>query len=194
MTGVVIPSSVINLEGHVFYGCESLTSMVIPNSVKSIGAYTLYGCRGLKSVVVGESVASVGKAAFKECSGLTRLEMLTKVPPKCGKDVFVGVDKTACELVVPAGCVDVYKTAVEWGDFSKITPGESSVGEAGTPGMSVTAAGGEIVVEGVADAAVEVYGIGGSLLYSGKSHRVSVPVAGIYVVRVNGKPHKVVIK
>ena len=60
--------------------------------------------------------------------------------------------------------------------------------------MTVTAAGGEIVVEGAADAAVEVYGIGGSLLYSGKSHRVSVPVAGIYVVRVNGKPHKVVIK
>ena len=194
LTGVVIPSSVSNLGGYAFYGCESLTSMVIPNSVKSIGAYTLYGCRGLKSVVVGESVASVGNAAFKECSGLTRLEMLTKVPPKCGKDVFVGVDKTACELVVPAGCVDVYKTAVEWGDFSKITPGESSVGEVGTPGMSVTAAGGEIVVEGVADAAVEVYGIGGSLLYSGKSHRVSVPVAGIYVVRVNGKPHKVVLK
>ena len=46
----------------------------------------------------------------------------------------------------------------------------------------------------VADAAVEVYGIGGSLLYSGKSHRVSVPVDGIYVVRVNGKPHKVVVK
>ena len=46
----------------------------------------------------------------------------------------------------------------------------------------------------VADAAVEVYGIGGSLLYSGKLHRVSVPVAGIYVVRVNGKPHKVVVK
>lgn len=194
LTGVVIPSSVINLEGHVFYGCESLTSMVIPNSVKSIGAYTLYGCRGLKSVVVGESVASVGNAAFKECTGLTRLEMLTKVPPKCGKDVFVGMDKTACELVVPAGCVDAYKAAAEWGDFSKITPGESSVGEVGTPGVTVTAAGGEIVVEGVADAVVEVYGIGGSLLYSGKSHRVSVPVDGIYVVRVNGKPHKMVVK
>lgn len=194
LTGVVIPSSVINLEGHVFYGCESLTSMVIPNSVKSIGAYTLYGCRGLKSVVVGESVASVGNAAFKECTGLTRLEMLTKVPPKCGKDVFVGMDKTACELVVPAGCVDAYKAAAEWGDFSKITPGESSVGEVGTPGVTVTAAGGEIVVEGVADAVVEVYGIGGSLLYSGKSHRVSVPVGGIYVVRINGKPHKVVVK
>lgn len=194
MTGVVIPSSVINLEGHVFYGCESLTSIVIPNSVKSIGGYTLYGCRGLKSVVVGESVASVGNAAFKECTGLTRLEMLTKVPPKCGKDVFVGMDKTACELVVPAGCVDAYKAAAEWGDFSKITPGESSVGEVGTPGVTVTAAGGEIVVEGVADAVVEVYGIGGSLLYSGKSHRVSVPVDGIYVVRINGKPHKVVVK
>ena len=194
LTSVVIPSSVSNLGGHVFYGCESLTSMVIPNSVKSIGAYTLYGCRGLKNVVVGESVASVGNAAFKECTGLTRLEMLTKVPPKCGKDVFVGVDKTACELVVPEGCVDAYKTAAEWGDFSKITPGESSVGEVGTQGVTVTAAGGEIVVEGVADAAVEVYGIGGSLLYSGKSHRVSVPVDGIYVVRVNGKPHKVVVK
>lgn len=194
LTGVVIPSSVINLEGHVFYGCESLTSMVIPNSVKSIGAYTLYGCRGLKSVVVGESVASVGNAAFKECTGLTRLEMLTKVPPKCGKDVFVGMDKTACELVVPAGCVDAYKAAAEWGDFSKITPGESSVGEVGTQGVTVTAAGGEIVVEGAVDAVVEVYGIGGSLLYSGKSHRVSVPVDGIYVVRINGKPHKVVVK
>lgn len=155
MTSVVIPSSVSNLGGYVFYGCESLTSMVIPNSVKSIGAYTLYGCRGLKSVVVGESVASVGNAAFKECTGLTRLEMLTKVPPKCGKDVFVGMDKTACELVVPAGCVDAYKAAAEWGDFSKITPGESSVGEVGTQGVTVTAAGGEIVVEGVADAVVE---------------------------------------
>lgn len=190
----VIPNTVTKIGEDAFYKCELLTSMVIPNSVKSIGAYTLYGCRGLKSVVVGESVASVGNAAFKECTGLTRLEMLTKVPPKCGKDVFVGVDKTACELVVPAGCVDAYKTAAEWGDFSKITPGESSVGEVGTPGVTVTAAGGEIVVEGVADAVVEVYGIGGSLLYSGKSHRVSVPVGGIYVVRVNGKPHKMVVK
>ena len=38
----------------------------------------------------------------------------------CGREVFDGVNKTNCELIVPEGAVAAYKQAYGWNGFSNI--------------------------------------------------------------------------
>ena len=117
--------------------------------------------------------------------------MLAKTPPHCDSDVFDGVDKQACELVVPEESVELYKSTRPWSKFYKITAG---IDAAKADRVTVAAVGGEITVTGAdGDAVVEVYGVNGMLVYRGKDKSVPVPSAGIYVVRVADKTVKVTV-
>ena len=59
--------------------------------------------------------------------------------------------------------------------------------------FNVYAAEGAIVVEGAEGEPMQVYTVGGQMVYSGKAASVSSK-AGLYVVRVGNKAYKVVVK
>ncbi len=60
--------------------------------------------------------------------------------------------------------------------------------------IGVTALNREILILGAADGTpVEVYDLSGTLLYGGTDHRIAIANQGIYLVRVAGKTHKVVL-
>ena len=50
ITGVVIPTSVRNIDGFAFQGCTGITSLAIPASVTNIVDWAFDGCSNLKSV------------------------------------------------------------------------------------------------------------------------------------------------
>ncbi len=113
------------------------------------------------------------------------------MPPVCYNNVFDGVDKQTCKLVVPGESLELYEKADTWKDFYNI-----SAGIDGTKAdeVKVTATGNEITITGAADdAVVEVYGVNGALVYRGNGKSVAVPSAGIYVVRVAGRAIKVAV-
>ena len=72
-------------------------------------------------MTIGNSVTSIGEIAFYGCSGLTKLVSLAIEPPVCGYQVFEGVDKTACRLLVPEESINKYKTADKWEEFLYIS-------------------------------------------------------------------------
>ena len=121
LTSVTIGNSVTSIGQEAFCGCSGLTSVTIPNAVISIGYGAFYGCSGLTSVTIGNSVTSIGEIAFYGCSGLTKLVSLAIEPPVCGYQVFEGVDKTACRLLVPEESINKYKTADKWEEFLYIS-------------------------------------------------------------------------
>jgi hypothetical protein len=95
----VIPNSVTNIGGYVFYCCHGLTSVTIPNSVKSIGNSAFYGCDSLEDVYCyAESVPITDCCAF----GYSPILSAT--------------------LHVPAASVEVYKVAMPWCRFKAIVP------------------------------------------------------------------------
>ena len=103
-----------------FAGCSGMTELTLPNSVRSIGDYAFTYCRGLTELTLPNSITSIGDAAFSECSDLSKITSLAEIPPMCGREVFDGVNKTNCELIVPEGSVAAYKQAYGWNGFSNI--------------------------------------------------------------------------
>ncbi len=212
ITSVTIPSSVTSIQQFAFCYCSGLTSVDISNSVTSIGSYAFYGtgltsvtipssiteivnsvfdsCTGLKSVIIPSTVTKIGGYAFYRCTSLEKIECLAVTPPACESTTFYETDKSKCELIVPKGSVEDYKTADQWKDFYSIVAGINGMSQDSK--VTVSASNGVITVTGVAaNTVVEVYSISGTLVYSGTASTVAVPSAGIYVVKAAGKTVKV---
>lgn len=71
LTGVTLPSSVINIENSAFAECHWLSSLKIPDGVVNIGRAAFHSCTSLTEVSLPESVDSIGTLAFSECSSLS---------------------------------------------------------------------------------------------------------------------------
>ena len=93
LRSIVIPDTVKECEGYLFYNCLSLLSLVLPDGIKKISmnkalfmtdlryvrlpetlteipANMLGYSHSLQSVVIPESVTSIGKSAFQGCGSL----------------------------------------------------------------------------------------------------------------------------
>ena len=119
LTSVTIGNSVTSIGGEAFRGCSSLTSVAIPESVTSIGSCAFWGCSSLTSVTIPNSVTSIGKSAFAYCRALTSITCEATTPPTVGESAFYDVSKSI-PVYVPCGCVEAYKAASGWSDFTNI--------------------------------------------------------------------------
>jgi len=119
LTSVTIEDGVRYISNGMFASCTSLTSVVIPGSMETIGDGAFFYCTSLRSVTIPESVVSIGRSAFSDCRTLTSVISLNPVPPTIERYVFSGLPSNAC-LYVPAGSIDAYRTADQWGMFACI--------------------------------------------------------------------------
>ena len=119
VTEYIIGGSVTSIGNMAFYKCSSLTSVTIGESVTSIGSDAFFDCSSLTSVTIGESVTSIGSYAFYECSSLTSITCKAATPPTVGRYAFDDVS-TSIPVYVPCGCVEAYKAANGWEDFTNI--------------------------------------------------------------------------
>lgn len=88
-----LPTKVTNLGRHAFYCVDNLTTIVVPATVNSI-EFSFWGADKLQQLVI-----------------------LSKKPPK-----FIGSShlKKRCPIIVPKGCVNVYKNHPDWRRFTNI--------------------------------------------------------------------------
>ena len=116
LSSITIPDSVTRIGNYVFSNCTSLTSITIPDSVTSIGNHTFSGCSSLTSITIPDSVTSIEGWAFYYCTGLTSITIKPEEPPRGGQEMFVETNN--CPIYVPAGSVEVYKTAQYWSEYA----------------------------------------------------------------------------
>ncbi len=124
---IVIPA-IVNYGGRMF--------------VRYVDNEAFYGCSELTSVTLPEYMQEIGVVAFSGCSKLKSITLLNTTPPDCLTDnhgdnpfddglygIYFNYD--ACTLYVPEGCVDTYREADIWKNFTNIK--EIGDEEEGTP-------------------------------------------------------------
>ena len=114
LTSITIPSSVVTIGWHAFYGCDKLTSaifhckeirggisgltnlsnVVIGEEVEIIGESAFSGCTGLTEITIPSSVTSIGYSAFSGCTGLTEINIPSSVT-SIGNSAFAGCTNLA---------------------------------------------------------------------------------------------------
>jgi len=183
-TNYVIPSTVAYVRGGVFMNCIGLTSVTIPESVTAIRSGMFSGCTGMTSI---------------NAYSPTPIDLITAHHPDENSDaVFQGVDTTTCVLHVPIGSKSLYASAFQWKGFTNIVEGfTSGVPLTTLPILKVSVQNGELQVSGVvAGETITVYMLQGAILYRQKAGAttlaVSLPMRGVYMVKIGMKSIKVV--
>jgi hypothetical protein len=102
-----------------FEGCTGLTKVTIPASITSIAEGTFQRCSAIDTLTIGEGVRTIGKNAFSGCIALTAIISYSGVleaEPEC-RDIFEGVNKSACTLFLANENKKLYKSSCDWADF-----------------------------------------------------------------------------
>ena len=92
----------------------------IDERVEEICKEAFKGCDKLEEIVMPKKLKKIDGEAFSYCTGLSKITSLAEIPPVCDSEVFDGVNKTNCELIVPEGFVAAYTRAEGWNEFSNI--------------------------------------------------------------------------
>ena len=132
LSNISLPSSIKSLEMGVFWGCSRLRTIDIPESVTKLDKDVFYGCTALKSIILPSSIVSIGEQSFYRCSNLETITVLSAVPPILGKEAFhIGLYilentiKYPDKIIVPKECLDIYKKADGWKEYSTIIQAKS---------------------------------------------------------------------
>ena len=212
LTNVVLPATLTKLDKAAFDGCSSLTEITLPKKLKTLGEAVFEGCTALEAINVAE-----GNASFASADGVlfnkAKTNLLAFPAGKTGAyavpsgteeiaapiaitaDVFEDVDLNTCVLNVPEEGVEAYKADAQWGKFKNINgimpSGVNDV--VSSIDANVSVADGVLTIDG-AQGDISVYNIGGVRLANG-SERLSVTLnKGVYIVTLNGKATKVIVK
>ena len=83
------------------------------------------GFLSIASVIIPASVSEIGNCAFADCTALANIYPQTKEPETLtyGTNIFLGVDKETCRIIVPTGTLSKYKSTLPWKEFFHIEQG-----------------------------------------------------------------------
>ena len=153
LRSIVIPDTVKECEGYLFYNCLSLLSLVLPDGIKKISmnkalfmtdlryvrlpetlteipANMLGYSYSLHSVVIPESVTSIGANAFLGCGSLQSV-VIPEGVTSIGNNAFQGCASLQ-SVVIPEGVTSIGKSAFQ-GCYSLhsvvISEGVTSIGD-----------------------------------------------------------------
>lgn len=73
ITGVILPNTLISINGSAFENCDVLANITFPNSLKYIDSNAFQNCDALESIVLPDSIQRVEFGTFSYCKKLTEV-------------------------------------------------------------------------------------------------------------------------
>lgn len=190
-----LPSTVKLIPEKAFANCQYLRWVGF-DAVTTIEAEAFRNCENLQKIVLPATVTYIGKYAFAGTRSMRSVYSLRLTPPSALLLAFGEEVRSKTLYVYPSAYLK-YAAAYVWCDFGSYEkPDLSGVDNVEANGaVTIKAENGTIIVDGAASGErVDVYSVGGRLVYSGTaSEPIDVPSGGIYVVRTAGTSVKVKI-
>ncbi|MBR7168568.1 MAG: leucine-rich repeat domain-containing protein [Bacteroidales bacterium] len=198
----------------LFYACLSLRTYTGGNSVERIN-FNAFGSTDLsnKKIVFPPKIRYIEEKAFNECvniqakftgvvdtleedifGSLSSLVLKNTVPPYAPKAIAGSIS----QIIIPCGATEAYMADLNWSSYS-YTEDCDGVEENPMSAVKVTAGYRSVEVLNAEGYSVAIYDVMGRCIVNepanGLTHRhYSVPAAGVYVVRVNDRGYKVVVR
>lgn len=120
---IALPSGLLRVGEGAFSFCYALSDLGLTDGLSSIAPHAFYHCSSLQSLNLPSTLRQLGQYAFAYCTSLQRIEV-HNAPLAITDDVFEGLDRSQCRLVVPHNLVDAYTSAPVWQDFQIIDSDE----------------------------------------------------------------------
>lgn len=190
------PASLRTLGNDALTGCSALASVKFNEGLLSIGDYAMFGCTGISHLILPSTVASIGHNAFMGVHWVNNVTTFATVPHDAPVTAFSNNAYDNATLHVPLGTLSLYQAHPTWSLFGKIKEDILSGVDAVdcSDETQITIVNGAIDFANVnADSQVCVTTIDGTIVFQGCPERIEV-APGIYIVTVNGKTTKVMVK
>lgn len=175
--------------GQWFEDCKGIETIIADDMVETIATGTFKGCAALKEVYFGNSMTTIMGEAFADCDGITVVDCMTRIPPTIYESTFSEACYKNAALRVRMSSEPAYRKAQYWSRFFE----DAGVDDVTADGTDKTFTVTDGAIHNVAGAEISVYGVNGTLEYSGNGRIIPLS-EGIYVVVAEGESHKVVIR
>lgn len=121
ISSIVLPENLQLLGARAFAGCRYLRSDIdLPKHIVVVEEECFADCPLITTVKLHKGIVAVKDRAFENDINITNLICENPEPPVLSPSAFNNVQKQNITLEVPKGCVDAYRKAEGWRDFSRI--------------------------------------------------------------------------
>lgn len=112
-------STPFNKSGNLYLDGKLTTELIIPNTVTDICGYVFYYCASIERVVFPNSLTTIGTLAFSSCGNCLEYDFTaaTAVPTLKSSNVFRYLDE-ACKFKVPAALYDEWVATTNWTNYA----------------------------------------------------------------------------
>lgn len=175
---VQLPASVRTIGASAFLGCFHLTYLTIKEGLTTIEESAFSGCSSLCGIYLPSTLTYIGNNAFSGCIGLTSIMNNSTFDLQSGSDAYGGVALYA---------TDIFTGSLPTGAHT------STVQE-----PIVEATPGDIIIHYAEGRQVQVYNAAGLLVAQQRCatphHTLSVSTDGLYIVRLDNRAYKVLVR
>ena len=175
---VQLPASMRTIGASAFLGCFHLTYLTIKEGLTTIEESAFSGCSSLCGIYLPSTLTYIGNNAFSGCISLTSIMNNSTFDLQSGSDAYGGVALYA---------TDIFTGSLPTGAHT------STVQE-----PIVEATPGDIVIHYAEGRHVQVYNAAGLLVAQQRCttphHTLSVSTDGLYIVRLDNRAYKVLVR
>ena len=175
---VQLPASMRTIGASAFLGCFHLTYLTIKEGLTTIEESAFSGCSSLCGIYLPSTLTSIGNNAFSGCISLTSIMNNSTFDLQSGSDAYGGVALYA---------TDIFTGSLPTGAHT------STVQE-----PIVVATPGDIVIHYAEGRQMQVYNAAGLLVAQQRCttphHTLSVSTDGLYIVRLDNRAYKVLVR
>ena len=106
---ITIPNSVTTIGDSAFAFCDYLTNISLPDSVTHFGDAVFEGCTGLRTIILPNNITNTNTGTFSRCTNLKNITIPDKVT-SIGEESFC-MCKSLTSIVIPDSVMSIEKKA-----------------------------------------------------------------------------------